>query len=394
MRLTVSSKSVFYSLVCIYSFANILVCYIFKGENMNTFSVIYCGMLIGILLIYDKCVCKQFFYYAIWGVLTVALSIKRESEIIYISSALMFVVTTFCFLFFSEKYVNIEEFGKYIICEKHVCYVIQTAYFLILLIHYMQYGLKAGWNTWVLQGPYNYPHTLSYLLLFFALMDIFLWIRAKSGIGLCFAGISVALALLTAVRVALLSAVIMVLFILWRFMVGENIRKLLFCLVVGGVGIAIAYKVGLLEALIEKTRLAVARGNISNGRGNIIKTSLKALTMDKSKGVFNSVFGIGMKQLLASNKENMEAAIHAHNDLIDVFVCYGVGNLFFYMHSLYKFVRKYRVWFLLCIGMLVLGNGLFMYIDAVPMLLFIRLFFERTFAVDGDSCKEVSNKRR
>lgn len=379
MRLSIPYKRLLYSLICVYPLINILVCYIFKGDNMNTFSIIYCGMLIIILLMQKKQISKCLFLTGFLGIFTIVLSMIRETGIIHISSAVMFVVTIFCFFCFSERYFDIDDFGKYIVGKKHSWYLLQAIYLLILLLHYTQYGLTAGWNTWVLKGPYNYPHTLAYLLLFFTMADAYLWIQAKSGIGFLFAGISFVLIFLTAVRVVLLAAAMAILFMLWQFMANKQFKKVLFFIVIGIVGAAIAYKFGLLEALIRKTRLALWSGSITNGRGNIVKMSIKALTMDGSKGIFNSIFGVGMEQLLASNKINMKVAIHAHNDLIDVLVCYGVINLAIYIYGLYKLEKKHRICFLLCIGVLALSNGLFMYIDSIPMLIFARLFFASAF---------------
>lgn len=378
----VSLKKLLYSLICLYPLLNISICYLCDGDNMATFSAIYCCILLGIIFIDVKRYKIQTIFIMLCGMLTIIVSYIRE-EVIYSIYSILFVITMLCLNFFSELYFNIDDFGKYIAKKKEVCFVPQILFLIVLFYHYSLHGLRYGWSTSVLQGPYNYPHTLAYILLLLAMLDAFLWIRIKSKFGFILAGLNLLLLLLTAVRAALLATCFAVLYLLLRFVTAKQIKKLLLFVGIGLVVLFIAYKYGFLNGLIAKTELAIAHSSITNGRGNIVLVSLNTLRSDGRNGI-DYFFGVGLRELLNNNYRYLGYAIHAHNDFIDVFICYGIFDLGLYMYSFHKFARKNRVWIWLCVGCLAIGNGLFMYIDAIPMLFFARLFFE-TFSYNTDS---------
>lgn len=378
----VSLKKLLYSLICLYPLLNISICYLCDGDNMATFSAIYCCILLGIIFIDVKRYKIQTIFIMLCGMLTIIVSYIRE-EVIYSIYSILFVTTMLCLNFFSEIYFDIDDFGKYIGEKKEICFVPQILFLIVLFYHYSLHGLRYGWSTSVLQGPYNYPHTLAYILLLLAMLDAFLWINTQSNLGFILAGLNLLLLLLTAVRSALLAACFSILYLLLRFVTDKEIKKLLLFIGIGLLTVFIAYKYGFLNGLIAKTELAIAHSSITNGRGNIALVSLNTLASD-GRTVVDYFFGVGMGELLNNNYRYLGYAIHAHNDFIDVFVCYGIVDLGLYIYSFHKFAKKNWIWIWLCIGCLAVGNGLFMYIDAVPMLFFARLFFE-SISYNADS---------
>ena len=80
----------------------------------------------------------------------------------------------------------------------------------------MKNGLTAGWNTWVLQGPYNYPHTLAYLFLFMMMLDTFYFIEFRESFVILFIAVSFACIILTAVRSVLIASIIVIGYIFYR----------------------------------------------------------------------------------------------------------------------------------------------------------------------------------
>lgn len=378
----VSLKKLLYSLICWYPLLNISICYLYAGDNMVTFSVIYCCILLGIMFIRVMKYKIQTIFIIVCGLLTIMISFIRE-DMIYSTYSVLFVVTMLYLNFFSEIYFDIDDFSEYVRKKKEICFAPQVLFLMVLFYHYSLYGFKAGWSTAVLQGPYNYPHTLAYLLLLYAMLDAFLWINTQSKPGFILAGLNLLLLLLTAVRSALLAACFSILYLLLRFVTDKEIKKLLLFIGIGLLILIIAYKYGFLNGLIAKTELAIAHSSITNGRGNIALVSINTLMSD-GRTVVDYFFGVGMGELLNNNYRYLGYAIHAHNDFIDVFVCYGIVDLGLYIYSFHKFAKKNRIWIWLCIGCLAVGNGLFMYIDAVPMLFFARLFFE-SISYNADS---------
>lgn len=393
MKLSV--KTLLYNLICIYPAINILVCYLSSGNNMLIFSLIYCCILIVIIFVRKGFIERSTLWIILAGVVTVILSFFRELYLTNVSSSILFAVTMIFLLFYSESYFGIQEFGSYFLSKKTLFYFAQIIFYAILYYHYLVNGLRYGWSTKVLQGPYNYPHTLAYLLLLMIMADVYLWVMTKSRLGFLLAGINLILIFLTAVRVVLMVSCFSILFIVLRFMSGKQLRKLLIFLTVGVCILLIASRYGIFQALIQKTNLAIKNSSITNGRLNIAQTSMRALMADGGGKIVNCVFGVGMQNLLRSNFIFLRAAIHAHNDVIDVLVCYGVINAVLYTYSFFRFARRNKFWIFLCIGGLALGNGLFMYIDSIPMLIFARLFFEmpqcRADCVLGKSYRQMED---
>lgn len=381
----IKAKDILYKLIFIYPLLNIIVCYIFHGDNMNLFCLIYCSILVGIYCNLERRISKWFFLGLFFLMAISILEFLREENISNFVIYIMFIMTNIIMYMYSEKKFNIIDFANSIY-ENYRLYMIgQMGFVGILILYVLKNGLTYGWNTMVLQGPYNYPHTLAYLALFLLIADAFLYLEYNMRLALIFMIIQMGIILLTAVRTTLLIVAV----VAWYFLVNlagkKQIKKILFIVLLTCIVLSVAYRQGIFNALIEKTSLALANSTLTNGRGKIALTSLKAL--ENGNLAKNLILGIGISNLMKWNQVYLLSAIHAHNDFVDAIVCYGVVALIIYLCNLYCFSQKKVVWILATIGMLAFSNGLFEYIDCMPLLIYARLLFEARK-------KEVSPKNK
>lgn len=372
-----SYKKILYFLLIIYPVINIIVYFIFHGNNMNIFSCVYCFALFILNMAATKGkVVKTDIPMIVWMLLTVILSFARESSYSFGSGSLLLVGTMIYLMLFSEnaRYNLID--GAIINRYEKLFLTAQIIYIGLLLIYVIQNGLTYGWGTRVLQGPYNYPHTLAYILLLFTMGDFFYFIKNRDKISLIFATVTIALILMTAVRTVILSLVVVLLYILKEFLDIKKIKNLISLIFFGLIGFYFINRYNLINALFQKTALAVQNNSITNGRWAILVASLNSIRTFQGDPIYAFLFGIGMSALTSNNYLTYGAAIHAHNDFVDIIVCYGVINLVIYIYLFLRFTKTGRLWFLLTIGLLAIGNGLYMYIEAVPMLYISRVLFE------------------
>lgn len=376
MKISVNKIKLF--LILWYPLSNLTICYIFKGDMMNVFSVCISGVLV--LLNYKKLLSKRInggILFWIFITLLVSICRGKNSDIV---SCVLYAVT--CMVLIVDAEIDISKIRACVIKYWKMFFSMQILFFMVLFFYVSQYGFTAGWDTYVLQGPYLYPHTLAYILLMMMMVDCYIWMNSKTKISLLFIALCVGCIVLTAVRSVLVAVAIIVLYILYSLLDHRNFKKLLFCLLIGSIAVAVAYKIGLFEMVIHKTDLAIKNSSITNGRGDIILSSLKAL--NGKWLAIKCFFGVGMDALQVNNLINYGAAIHAHNDLIDIFVCYGIPNLILYLYLFWKFSKDNFIWYTLSLGVLVLFNGLFPYIDCIPILIYSKILFDKS---DGSSFK-------
>ena len=355
-----------------YPLLNLIVAYIFKGDMMNTFSIIICGVII--LFSYKKMLKGRVTIITIfWLFVTLLVSIFRDTKM-GIVNCITYLVTIVVFMIYVKE--DVGDLKKYFLKCSREFFVMEIIFFLLLIVYVYQYGFTAGWDTYVLQGPYIYPHTLAYIMLLMLMVNCYIWMNSKKGIAIFFALICAGGVVLTAVRTVLISVAIIALYVMYKLIDYKKFKKIIFCFSLGIVTLIVAYKMGMFDIVIHKTQLALANSSISNGRGKIFEVSLRALSERMSaKCLF---WGVGMDALQANNLRYMGAAIHAHNDLIDILVCYGVPNLCIYLIQFYKFSKNKLFWYIGSLGALILFNGLFTYIDCIPLLVYARILFEES----------------
>lgn len=353
-----------------YPLLNLVICYSFMGDMMNTFSLLICGIIV--FTNYKKLL-KRKNYEVIWFYVLVTLCVSFvRDERPGITSCMLYSIT--CMILIVDAETVISKIRKIFIDHSGSFLCMQILFFLVLAVYVLQYGLTAGWDTYVLQGPYLYPHTLAYIILLMMMVDCYLWMNSKKNVVFLFIVICAGCIVLTAVRSVLIVVAITALYALHRLFDRQKFNKLLFSLLIGVTVLAVAYRMGIFEIVVHKTNLALANSSITNGRGDIVLSSLKALEGDWI--LVKYLFGVGMDALQANNLLYYGADIHAHNDLIDVLICHGIPNLLIYIYLLEKFSRNNIIWFAVSLGILVLFNGLFPYIDCIPILLYSKILFD------------------
>lgn len=373
----IKKRELTYLILSLYPFINILFCYLFKGDKMNTVSLTFCLFIILLNYGIPKRIPKTDII--IIGIISVAVSLSffREEEFSNKVVSLLYAVTTMFFVMCYRRKIDFEDLKNRLINRPFAFFVGQIAFLALLFIHFMQNGLTYGWNTILLQGPYNYPHTLAYILLFMLCGNLYLILKKIETKPVIFAGIEVILIILTAVRSVCVSLAITALFVLRFYFTTKNLKNAALIIILGIVSVCVAFKYGLFESFIAKTNLSVEGGyGISNNRGN---TFISSLSTFEKYGVFpfNIIFGVGLESLIKNNLQLLGSSIHAHNDFIDIFISYGIFNLLVYLFCFIKVggINTNTFWFILTIGVLIFFNGLFTYIDCIPLMVWAILCF-------------------
>ncbi len=362
-------------LLLVYPLINLVLCWLFHGENMVVTSLIFFGIiLLGYLLLPGGRIRfhKNWLPIIIVMIITLGIAGFRESQV-NLGLCLAYIATVFMFLIGSDD-AYISKIATAIISRKKFSDICQIIFLIIVIAYTSINGLTAGWNTFVLKGPYLYPHTLAYLLFFMLALNIYFFMKERNIGSLIIGGIDILAIILTGVRSAFLAVCMTLLMMLVKFIQRRQMRIAVIAasvIIVFGLNI---YFNGYANSLIDKTIFALGHGSITNGRLQIASTSLRAL--DLQNNPYNIFFGVGMNNLLKSNQILMQASVHAHNDLIDILVCYGLASLLIYCWSFYKYAEKQIIWTTLTLGILIIGNGLFVYTDCIPMLIYYKILLD------------------
>ena len=74
----------------------------------------------------------------------------------------------------------------------------------------------------------------------------------------------------------------------------------------------------------------------------------------------------------------VNANIHAHNDFVDALVGFGLIGLGIYVYNFVKFCKNSFIWMMGTVGFLAYVNGLFVYSDIIPILIYAKLLFSHS----------------
>ena len=371
--LRISLKKSLHKMLIIYPLLNLLFCWLNKGDGMNGFSCLYCLIMVFGVWMIKKRIARGVCFVVAVGALDIIVTFAREERMSDISYVFLFLVCMLILLTYSDDIIKIDEIENIISTNRKLVHIVNICFIFGLLLYVQIHGLRAGWNTWVLQGPYNYPHTLAYLILFLLLQELYLFIKGKDKVAALIL-IALAIALfMTAVRTAILALVVVVFYVMYQFLDSKQFKRFLLICAALLILAILLYKRGTFESLIDKTQRAISNGSISNGRAKIYLSSLG--TINKHE-ILACTVGVGLSQLLNHNLHMLGAAIHAHNDFIDVLVCYGGLSLFAYVYTFMLFIKKSKFWNGCLLGILIFFNGLFPYVDCLPIIIYSRLLFE------------------
>ncbi|WP_315374153.1 hypothetical protein [uncultured Selenomonas sp.] len=379
--------NVIYYLILTYPLVQLLIGCIFEGKNLATTAVIYMIALAMMLLKYNKVVniiwlsallCA--FLFPVISLLNIGNHIDFQVEI---SFAIYFCVTIVLLYVYSDGVFFLNRFREFILA--HQCIVVLTnfLYLSLLGVYVMIYGLSAGWATYVLQGPYFFPHSLAYMLVMLLCLNVMLVMKTKRSIYILFSLVFLGLIMMTAVRTIILNLIVIIFFILYRLAMQKNIKGILYL----GISLVVFTSLGIyldiFDALIEKTAAAIVGSDVTSGRGTILLGSLSSFLND-SVPFYQWFIGAGLNEVIHNNIMFMGAAIHAHNDFVDILVAYGLIALFFYIMFMFLFSRKKFLFNFSFVFILAYSNGLFMYVDCLPVLIYVRLLFEMDSKEEND----------
>ena len=179
---------------------------------MNTFSITICGVII--LFSYKKMLKGRVTIITIfWLFVTLLVSIFRDTKI-GVVNCITYLVTVVVFMIYAKE--DVGDLKKYFLKCSREFFIMEIIFFLLLIVYVYQYGFTAGWDTYVLQGPYIYPHTLAYIMLLMLMVNCYIWMNSKKGIAIFFALICAGGVVLTAVRTVLISVAILALYVMYK----------------------------------------------------------------------------------------------------------------------------------------------------------------------------------
>lgn len=245
-RFQIKIRTIFLELLLVYPVINIMGCVFFHGDNMTTLSLSYCSILILLYVTDVKKLSRKNIYILIIFAFILILEIYRDQNMFILF--VTFIFANIMLSIYSSNKIMVKEYIEYFVKKKNQFYIVQLVFLIILFLFVMKNGLTAGWNTWVLQGPYNYPHTLAYLFLFMMMLDTFYFIEFREKFVILFIAVSFACIILTAVRSVLIASIIVIGYIFYRvFSRKQFIKFILYCFLLF-VCIYIAYNYGLFDA--------------------------------------------------------------------------------------------------------------------------------------------------
>ena len=227
----------------------------------------------------------------------------------------------------------------------------------------------------VLHGPYMYPHVLAYSLIGMYCATGIIGQGKRIKYSLLIKAIITILVILTGVRTAALAIALIIMadyFSLKKFSIKMSIAMIL----IAGVVILALYTDFLTNnPIMQRTILAATRGTgASNGRGKFNAYLLEPFAALSPRDKF---FGIGLEQIRKLMKLRRNVYIHAHNDLLNVLLGYGIFGFSVFIALLFGFCKRVKRWWLLMASILVLifFNGLYMYHTFTPFMVIMPMFF-------------------
>lgn len=364
-------------------------------KNYLFFTVIIlflCGHIQSILL-KDKYMIKNILVMGGLLVVTVADAMRSTSKHLLNQDYFGYLGVVLIFSLMAQK-EYIEEIKLRLTDYFQYKMVIAGFYFFLILSVFTHGGLQFGWGVSIplLYGPFEYPHTLSYLLLgIYVLSSIELRLTDKK-LPVYIMAICVICSMWTAVRSGLIALFI---FIFMDFISIKDKNKkiyIIFFLVVI-LGVLVSFTDILTNnPLMQKTSNAAENGSLTNGRENFIQVLLGYFLMFETTN--QRIFGIGIPGIRQIMQSVFAMAIHAHNDAINVLVGYGLVGTAVFWSTLVNFCAKAK-WGIIVFAVLfvlLFTNGLFMYTCFTPSMI-VLVIYTLTYFGDTEQYREIAQEK-
>lgn len=364
MKLKIT-KEFSYCLLLAFPLVNMIYNTLLGDFHYSTFSIGYFLVTILSLLSSDKyLLTKKFLIIIFIASMYCLLGYEKSGSI---------VIQFFLFAIFADFYSNkklLHRLNNYIEEKNTLLFCIYVLYFSVLLYSVLfKEGMKSGWGTAVLYGPYTLSHSLAYELLTVVTASLLVYKKTILKRWVAVALLAEILIVLTCVRSAFLSSA----FVWLWFIFGLKVRKKLIFLAFGSVVLSVLFYYNVFDQIIEKTLFAASNGSVTNGREWIVESG-KQIFIESS--FLEKVIGSGYYNLLEGNLHHLGLAIQGHNDFITVLISFGFFGLLIFVSKMCAYLKG-RGWIgcFLALFVLVYYNGLFLYVPIVIELYMIRLFF-------------------
>lgn len=365
MNMISKYKSIGPLFIILYPLADILYNTFSNKMHYSTFSIAYFTIYIIITLIQESYLFSKriLVFCLVTFEFFIFLYPKSGSTLIQ-----FFLFILLMNIFSSKHYLSILDI--YITEHKKMISFVIIAYifFLMQSIFFFD-GIKKGWNTFVLCGPYSLPHILAYEMLVILMLCLLNYKHTNNKIWLMLALYFELMIVLTCVRSAVLaSAIIFITFTSWF-----KLKRKINFVIIGIFILSIFLYYGIFDQIIEKTTFAIQNGSITNGREWIVNSMLKTF---RESTIHEQIFGSGYFNLIESNYHNLGTAIQGHNDFLTVLISFGLIGITLYIWNFLSFIKgKNFVLFFAFLFILAFYNGLFLYMPMVIGLGIAKLFF-------------------
>lgn len=283
------------------------------------------------------------------------------------------LILIFCISITFTNNEIIVEFAKYI--RKNLVYLqlnIIISFIIIFLTIISGRGLENSWGVTTLMGPFGLQHALAYYLIIIFCISDFIYKETYSKLFILFKYAAIAMIFFTAVR----SATIAVLIIYIFSMLKNKKTEKEFIIMMTLISLIYIFNSNIYSIIpvFGKNINTTFSGDISNGRFAIWNSLIKYF---KQSSIENKILGNGAAITYNINGLLYKTYIQAHNDFLNILLCYGIVDLLIYIFLLLKYVKtKSGLILLTAFIILTATNGLYLYYNFVMMIPFLLAYFQ------------------
>ncbi|GAA0089298.1 O-antigen ligase family protein [Clostridium perfringens] len=280
------------------------------------------------------------------------------------------------FILISSIFVNkniVNMFKDFILKNyKTFNFIAWTYIFLIFISCLTKSGYEHYWGIITLKGPYLYNHTLAYISLILYLETWFIYknIKIKAKKYLFFMVVFASFIILTAVRSVAIAFLFVLIFQFKSIKLKKKIKLtiilILFFMILGSFTDILSN-----NPLVLKNENTIEGGSLSNGRDVFWKEDIRYFKQETD--LKEKLLGVGIQKIKEINYSVVGLKIHAHNDIINIIIGYGILGLIIFILLLIN-ISKYRggLFNFIVLSALLFTNGLFMYfsfVECIPILI-------------------------
>lgn len=336
-------------------------------DNLSIILIIICCI---ILLIKKFKLLDFMCFYILLGVLMYNLILKYSKYSIFDFKNLILI---FCISIIFTNNKLITEFSDFLMKRLVFLQLNIIISFLIIFITIINgSGVENTWGVTTLMGPFGLQHALAYYLIILFCISDFIYKKINNKVFMLFKYVALLMIFFTAVRSATISVIIIYSYSILKNKKAQNeFLAIIFFLPILFVTNNNLYK---YIPVFGKNINTSFSGDISNGRFEIWTSLIKYF---KQSGIHNKLLGNGAAITYNINGLLYKTYIQAHNDFLNVLLCYGIVGLVLYLFILLKYLNtKNGLILLAALIILTATNGLYLYYNFVIMIPFMLVYFQ------------------